>query len=74
MAMITGIPSLHNSALDLSQQARRSLHDSIAQPRRPDAFHETRLTQVTALQQAHLSDLILQLAEERDRALLDVVA
>lgn len=68
--MITGIPSLHASALDLSQQAQRSLHGSLGQARMLDA----RVSQVTAFQQAHLSDLMLQLAEERGRALLDMVA
>ena len=72
--MITGIPSLHASALDLSQQAQQSLYDSIGESRRTGGLLDARVSQVAALQQAHLSELVMQLAEERDRALLDVVA
>jgi len=72
--MIAGIPSLYASAQDLSTQARQALHDSVAQAQRPGGFIDARLTQATALQQAHMADLMLQLAEERDRALLDILA
>ena len=72
--MIAGIPSLHASALALSTQARQAFHDSVAQAQRPGGFVDARLTQVTALQQSHLADLMLQLAEERDRALLNILA
>ena len=71
--MIAGIPSLYSSALDLSTQAQRALRDSVAQAQSPDGFIDARVSQVSALNQAHLSELLLQMEEERNNAILDIL-
>ena len=71
--MIAGIPSLYSSALDLSTQAQRDLHNSVEQAHRPDGFIDARVSQVSALNQAHLSELLLQMEEERNNAILDIL-
>ena len=71
--MIAGIPSLYSSALDLSTQAQRDLHNSVKQAHRPGGFIDARVSQVSALNQAHLSELLLQMEEERNNAILDIL-
>ena len=72
--MISGIPSLYSSALDLSTQAREALDDSVRQAQRPGGLIDARVSQINALNQAHLSELLLQMEEERSNALLDILA
>ena len=72
--MISGIPSLYSSALDLSTQARDALNDSVRQAQRPDGLIDARVSQISALNQAHLSELLVQMEEERSNALLDILA
>ena len=71
--MIAGIPSLYSSALDLSTQAQRDLHNSVEQAHRPGGFIDARVSQVSALNQAHLSELLLQMEEERNNAILNIL-
>ena len=71
--MIAGIPSLYSSAWDLSTQAQRGLHNSVEQAHRPGGFIDARVSQVSALNQAHLSELLLQMEEERNNAILDIL-
>ena len=71
--MIAGIPSLYSSALDLSTQAQRDLHNSVEQGHRPGGFIDARVSQVSALNQAHLSELLLQMEEERNNAILNIL-
>mgnify|MGYP004236866339 CR=1 FL=1 len=72
--MIAGVPSLHSSAMDLSQRAHETLRGSVIQAQRPGEMMDARVSQISALHQAHLSELLLQMEEERDRALLDILA
>ena len=72
--MISGIPSLYSSALDLSTQAREALNDSVRQAQRPGGLVAARVSQINALNQAHLSELLVQMEEERSNALLDILA
>jgi len=71
--MIAGIPSLYSSALDLSTQAQRALHDSVGQAQHPGGFIDARVSQISAMNQAHLSELLLQMEEERNNAILDIL-
>ena len=61
--MISGIPSLYSSVLDLSTQAQRALHDSVGQAQRPGGFIDARVSQISALNQAQISALLLQMEE-----------
>ena len=72
--MISGIPSLYSSALDLSTQARDALNDSVRQAQRPDGLIDARISQISALNRAQLSELLVQMEEERSNALLDILA